>query len=60
MERIMITGFSGFVSRHFLDFLYKNGKEYEVVGLDINPPKINLEDYKPVLNVCFEKVKLLD
>ena len=60
MERIMITGFSGFVSRHFLDFLYKNGKECEIIGIDINPPKVNLEDYKPVLSVHFEKVNLLD
>lgn len=30
MKRMLITGFSGFVSRHFLNFLYENKLEYEV------------------------------
>ncbi len=60
MERIVITGFSGFVSRHFLDFLYKNEYRYEILGLDINEPKVDLNQYKDILDIRFQKVNLLD
>ena len=35
MKKILITGFSGFVGRHFLDYLYGKGEECEVLGVDI-------------------------
>jgi nucleoside-diphosphate-sugar epimerase len=31
----LITGFSGFVGRHFLEFLENNGIEVTVKGLDV-------------------------
>ena len=60
MRRIIITGFSGFVSRHFLNYLYDNKKEYQVLGADINEPKLNLEEYSDVLDIAFKKCNMLD
>ena len=60
MKKILITGFSGFVSRHFLDFLYKENLAYEILGVDINPPKMSLEEYKDRLEVQFKELNLLD
>ncbi len=60
MKRMLITGFSGFVSRHFLNFLYENKLEYEVLGVDVNPPKFALDAYEPTLSMSFLQVNLLD
>ena len=51
MKKILITGFSGFVGRHFLDYLYGKGEECEVLGVDINPPKFDLHGYNGVLKI---------
>ena len=42
MKRIAITGFSGFVAGHFLDYLYENDIPCEILGLDRATPKIDL------------------
>lgn len=60
MKRMLITGFSGFVSRHFLNYLVENNLSYEVLGVDVNPPKFAMEDYVPTLAMSFEQVNLLD
>lgn len=60
MKRILITGCSGFVSRHFLNYLIENNLSYEVLGVDVNPPKFAMEDYAPTLAMSFEQVNLLD
>ena len=60
MKRMLITGFSGFVSRHFLNYLMENNLSYEVLGVDVNPPKFSMEDYAPTLTMSFEQVNLLD
>lgn len=60
MKKILITGFSGFVGRHFLDYLYGKGEECEVLGVDINPPKFDLHGYNEVLKIGFRKMNLLD
>ena len=57
---MLITGFSGFVSRHFLNYLMENNLSYEVLGVDVNPPKFAMEDYAPTLAMSFEQVNLLD
>jgi GDP-4-dehydro-6-deoxy-D-mannose reductase len=59
-EKILITGFSGFVSKHFLDFLEKNKIDAEVLGIDIND---NIPfDYKNFssINCSFQEVDLLN
>lgn len=60
MKRMLITGFSGFVSRHFLNYLVENNLSYEVLGVDVNSPKFAMEDYAPTLAMSFEQVNLLD
>lgn len=60
MKRMLITGFSGFVSRHFLNYLIENDLSYEVLGVDVNPPKFSMEEYAPTLTMSFEQVNLLD
>jgi GDP-4-dehydro-6-deoxy-D-mannose reductase len=34
--KILITGFAGFVSRHFMHLLANNNEQYQIVGLDRN------------------------
>ena len=60
MKRMLITGFSGFVSRHFLNYLVENNLSYEVLGVDVNLPKFAMEDYAPTLAMSFEQANLLD
>lgn len=38
MKKIMITGFSGFVGRHFLDYLESRDETVEVMGVDLAVP----------------------
>lgn len=58
-ERILITGFSGFVSRHFLDYLESMGTAFEVLGVDLNAPEFPLDRYRNV-HCVFRPVNLLD
>lgn len=60
MKKIIITGFSGFVSRHFLDYLYQQDREYEVLGLDIARPQFSLDPYQDRMNVHFRTCNLLE
>ena len=60
MQRLLITGFSGFVSRHFLNYLVEQNLSYEVLGVDVNPPRFALSDYEPTLAMSFRTVNLLD
>ncbi len=57
--RILITGFSGFVSHHFLDFLEANEKNVTVLGTDKNIPSFDFSGYKN-LSVQFREANLLD
>lgn len=58
--RIIITGFSGFVAYHFLEYLYKYHNEFEVCGIDINEPKYDYSSYSDKLKIIFEKVDMTD
>ncbi len=57
--RIIITGFSGFVSKHFVEYLEEHKIESEVLGIDINLPEYDYGNYTQV-SVRFEQVDLLD
>ncbi|MBL7892087.1 MAG: GDP-mannose 4,6-dehydratase [Bacteroidia bacterium] len=59
MEKYLITGFSGFVSKHFLDFLEQNEVASAVLGIDLNKPEFDLSKYKKV-NGSFQHVDLLN
>lgn len=60
MKKILITGFSGFVSRHFIEFLYNEKLVYKILGVDINPPKMSLDLYKDRLDISFKELNLLE
>lgn len=57
--KLLITGFSGFVSQHFLNFLEENVEDVEVCGIDINKPSFDYERYKKIY-VKFYTVNLLE
>lgn len=59
MEKYLITGFSGFVSYHFLFYLNSFNKSYLVMGIDINPPEFNIYQFSN-LQCSFTKIDLLD
>lgn len=59
MDRYLITGFSGFVSYHFLDYLEGLKKQISVLGIDIVQPDFYL-NRQSSLHITFEKMDLLD
>lgn len=59
MEKYLITGFSGFVSKHFLDFLDDQEIPAYVLGVDIHRPEFNIYGFKHV-RCSFEQTDLLN
>jgi len=59
MNKILITGFSGFVSKHFIDYLNENKIKSEILGIDLNVSEYRY-NYSEYLSTKFEKVDLLD
>lgn len=59
MKKFLITGFSGFVSRHFIAYLENNEIRSVVKGIDVHYPDIKQGDFKHV-KCDFEKIDLLD
>ncbi len=57
--RILITGFSGFVSLHFLDFLESIHTNFIILGTDKNIPAFDFTSYKN-LKVNFKHADLLN
>lgn len=58
-EKYLITGFSGFVSQHFLNYLETNCISAQIIGIDINTPDFNYQQFQH-LKCDFQKVDLLD
>lgn len=58
MKKYLITGFSGFVSQHFLNLLEAKEENVIILGIDINEPEI-ISEYKYV-QYNFLKLNLLD
>src|ERR1035437_862991 len=58
-EKFLITGFSGFVSQHFLNYLEKNCISAQIIGVDINTPDFNFKKFKNI-KCDFQKIDLLD
>jgi len=58
IEKYLITGFSGFVSKHFCDYLERKQVDAFVKGIDVQDHHFNFNDYKYV-SFDFEKVDLL-
>jgi len=59
LQKYLITGFSGFVSKHFLDFLERNEINASVLGIDLCLPSFGRKDYGHV-KWSFQKIDLLD
>jgi GDP-4-dehydro-6-deoxy-D-mannose reductase len=59
MKKYLITGFSGFVSFHFLNYLENLHTDNSVLGVDINEPAFNINEYKHV-KCTFDKINLLN
>ncbi len=58
MNKYLITGFSGFVGRHFVEYLENHEKDCLVKGLDIQSPDFKLDHYKNI-KIGFENIDLL-
>jgi GDP-4-dehydro-6-deoxy-D-mannose reductase len=59
MEKYMVTGFSGFVSKHFLDYLNSREVPCTVAGIDINTPEFDYKNYAHV-QCSFHAINLLN
>lgn len=58
MEKFLITGFSGFVSKHFLNLLESKGENSSILGIDMHEPAFNTAGFKHI-SCEFEKLDLL-
>jgi GDP-4-dehydro-6-deoxy-D-mannose reductase len=59
MDKYLITGFSGFVSRHFLEFLENQEEIVGVLGIDLHEPPFDINGFRH-LKCGFEQLDLLD
>ncbi len=59
VKKYLITGFSGFVSEHFIKYLESNHISSEVLGIDIADPSFNCNSFSHV-QCRFEKIDLLN
>lgn len=59
-EKYLITGFSGFVSKHFIDFLENNKINADVLGVDVNETIDFDYKSKTYVNCTFIKLDLLN
>ena len=58
-DRYLITGFSGFVSKHFIDYLESNKIDAHILGIDINVIDFDINKYQHV-KCEFEIIDLLN
>ena len=59
-KRIVITGISGFVAGHFLDYLYDTDIECEILGMDCCSPKYDFSKYISKFSIHFSIIDLMD
>lgn len=59
MKKYLITGFSGFVSRHFIEYLEKSSTSSEILGIDMESPGFSGNNFTNI-HFTFEDVNLLD
>ncbi len=52
-KKILITGFSGFVARHFVDYLSTLRIDVEIYGIDIREPAYDINSHLPHLKIDF-------
>lgn len=59
LKKYLITGFSGFVSWHFLEYLENNKINAIITGIDVIEPNFNYKNYSHI-TCTFKKVDLLN
>ena len=59
-EKYLITGFSGFVSKHFIDYLETNKIEADIIGIDVNTEISFTYSNLTHVKCTFEKIDLLN
>lgn len=59
-KKVLITGFSGFVARHFVDYLFTLKIDVEIYGIDIKEPLYDVEQYLPRLKIRFKMLDMTD
>lgn len=58
--KILITGISGFVARHFVELLASTGIDHSVAGIfNTNSPSFNVDEY-PGIKCSFHQVDMID
>lgn len=60
MQKTLITGFSGFVASHFVEFLYNNDLRYEIIGVDRGEPKFDYGQFQDRLPIRFFSIDLMN
>jgi GDP-4-dehydro-6-deoxy-D-mannose reductase len=60
MMKILITGFSGFVASHFVEFLYGLEEDVEVYGLSRSTPVFNYSKFEDKLKIMFFQIDLME
>ena len=60
MKKIIITGVSGFVAGHFIDYIYNNHIECEILGLDRVTPPNSFSKYADRIKIHFSIIDLMD
>lgn len=55
MDKYLITGFSGFVAQHFVQYLCSRNVEIEILGIDIKDPCFNYTQVSESVSVQFKK-----
>lgn len=60
MDKILITGISGFVAGHFLDYLYDNNIQVDIMGLSRRTPAIDVTRYSDRLHIRCKILDLMD
>ena len=59
-KRYLITGISGFVAGHYLEYLARHVPDARVIGVDINPPELSFLGSSFKNNIEFHQNSLLD
>lgn len=59
MTKYLITGFSGFVSGHFLQYLDQQEENAVVLGIDLHEPSFDLKGFRHI-KCNFERLDLLN
>lgn len=59
IRKYFITGFSGFVARHFIEYLDKCKIDSTILGVDIARPEFQFENYKNI-RCAYQELNLLN